>query len=301
MNKTQLWLLVGLLLALPLHGLPARTLTTPLFAIETSTRYPDKLEVLALESPRIFFLNSSLTDLINTAKVALQTHSWVKITTDSDDSEITQIEILDSQPAYLGTRPYSWAVSTYQPSLLSNQNDGRRLFDSLDSYSDADLSDNCFARAHYWSRDMEINFDIQSMKVFVLFTPLYRNKYNFNWWYHVAPYVPLQNEGLEKSQVFDPSYEKAPKPLQDWVFHFAAQAKDCRVAKTLSEYYDNLALGGCVIITANMYHYTPSDLSSYALEKWNCQHFTDLQKVLRAPRPYSNWKDYRDFLPEHCY
>lgn len=299
LKSKSLWLLGTWFLTLPLHGLSAKSLQSPLFAIEKSIRYPDRLEVLALESPRVLYLDSKSSELITTAQVVLQTRSWAKIDFNPSTFEITQLKMME-QP--LESPPtYSWNSATYQTSYLLDKSQARFLFDSVDTYSDSDLSDNCYARAHYWARSFELGFDIRSMKVFVLFTPLYRNAHKFDWWYHVAPFVPVQNENAEESQVLDPSYETDPKPLRDWVFHFASKAQECRVAKTLSEYDDQLALGGCVVILANMYHYTPTDLTSPSLHNWQCQHFKNLQSLLRAPRPYSQWQDYEDFLPDHCY
>lgn len=300
MTKSKsFWLLGTWFLTLPLHGLLAQSLESPLFAIEKSLRSPQKLEVLALESPRVLYLSSNPSPLLNAAKVAFQTRSWVKLDFNPHTFEITQLELIDKPLE--SAQPYSWNATEFKTSTLLDKSQARFLFDSVDTYSDSDLSDNCYARAHYWARSFELSFDIRSMKVFVLFTPLYRNAHNFDWWYHVAPFVPVENEPAEESQVLDPSYETAPKPLRDWVFHFASKAQECRVAKTLSEYYDQLALGGCVVILANMYHYTPTDLAAPSLRQWKCQHFRNLQTLLRAPRPYTQWQDYEDFLPEHCY
>lgn len=98
------------------------------------------------------------------------------------------------------------------------------------------------------------------MKVFVLFTAGYRKENNFNWWYHVAPYVNVKGTDGEYEIVLDPSYEKLPISLKKWVFHFASKANSCRKLKSLHDYKATEDEGGCVVITASMYHYTPQDL-----------------------------------------
>lgn len=303
MNVKCLWFWVGFLGSLPLHGLPTNTLHSPLFRLEKSLTNSNQIEILAFESPRILYIDSSDKELVSAANLALQTRSWVKLSFTPADFQVFQIELTDPPPSsQKNFSPFRWEGREFEPSRLENLKEAKSLFDSVDSYSDADLTDNCFARAHYWSRAIELGFGIKSMKVFVLFTPLYRNENNFQWWYHVAPYIPVKESSLEESQVLDPSYQPGPRSLRDWVFVFASKAEKCRVAKDLSEYYDQLILGGCVVIMANMFHYTPSDLrTDLKLDSWKCNHLTDVQKLLRSPRPYSTWQDYEDFLPEYCY
>ncbi|NBX76347.1 MAG: hypothetical protein EBQ92_07315, partial [Proteobacteria bacterium] len=213
-----------------------------------------------------------------------------------------KITLSQEKPTNLAPRSLRWNTGLYSPSLLSSYYKTQALFNLVDSYSDADLSDNCYNRAHYWARAFEVEQRIRSMKVFVLFTPLYRNEYKFNWWYHVAPYVTLAGSSGEERIVLDPSYEKAPQDIKNWVFHFASKAESCRVVKSLNEYQQTLFEGGCVVITASMYHYTPQDLDpENPPVGWRCEDIEDLQKALRAPAPYKDWTDYSGFLPDHCY
>jgi hypothetical protein len=178
----------------------------------------------------------------------------------------------------------------------------QELFNSVDSYTDADLSDDCYNRAHYWARSFEVSHRINSMKVFVLFTPIYRSENNFNWWYHVAPFVNVESSEGEERIVLDPSYENAPQVLRDWVFHFASKARTCRVVSSLYEYQQTQHLGGCVVVTASMFHYTPNDLDpNTAPVGWRCEDLKDVQRSLRAPAPHSDWSSYTGFLPNHCW
>ncbi|NDD05310.1 MAG: hypothetical protein EB078_10420 [Proteobacteria bacterium] len=101
--------------------------------------------------------------------------------------------------------------------------------------------------------------------------------------------------------VLDPSYEQSPLDIRKWVFHFASKADHCRVAQYLHEFKDTSALGGCVVITASMYHYIPQDLDLVNPPvNWRCDDLKAVESALRAPAPYSDWKKYTDFLPDYC-
>lgn len=274
-----------------------------LFSVEKSLDQSGLVEVLALTSPRVLYLNPQNREALATARFALQTHSSVKIVLKDTSNLISEITLADDsslpQPRIATRR---WAPGLYSPSLLSSPDFTTQLFHSVDSYTDSDLSDDCYNRAHYWARTFEVQNNVKSMKVFVLFTPLYRNQNNFNWWYHVAPYVVVKGTQGEERLVLDPSYEQGPKEIRDWVFHFASKADQCRIAKSLLEYEQNLVLGGCVVITASMYHYSPKDLDpENPPVGWRCEDLKAVQKALRAPAPYDDWNNYTRFLPDHCY
>jgi|688.fasta_scaffold318711_2 hypothetical protein len=274
-----------------------------LFSVENSLERSDLIEVLALTSPKVLYLNSKNKEALSAARLALQTRSTVTIVLDDDSNLISKITLIDDSSLTNSRKATRrWAPGLYSPSVLSSYNLTTQLFNSVDSYTDSDLSDDCYNRAHYWARTFEVENNIKSMKVFVLFTPLYRKENNFNWWYHVAPYVTIRGAEGEERIVLDPSYEQSPQAMRDWVFHFASKANTCRIAKSLYQYQQEAAQGGCVVITASMYHYSPQDLDpENPPVGWRCEDLKAVQKALRAPGPYSNWENYRNFLPDHCY
>lgn len=277
------------------------TLNSHLFAVERSAQNPDRIEILAAESPRVLYLAAENSEALATANIAIQMGSEVALEFDPASFLISKVSLTHEKPQHPKTSVQKWSLGSYSPSVLTNVIQLQNLFDSVDPYRDVDLSDHCFSRAHYWARTLELDHQIKSMKVFVLFTPLYRSQHNFNWWYHVAPYVSVQTSGETQRIVIDPSYEQAPKEIRDWVFHFAAKADTCRIANSLAQYHAEAAQGGCVVITANMYHYTPQDLRpENPKEYWRCEDLRDVKDNLRSPAPYSDWTSYGSFLPDYC-
>lgn len=283
------------------HAL-TRSLESRLFGVEDSITDPSRVEILASSSPRVLFLDKENKEALVSARVAVQTRSLVKLEWSESEQTISHITLIAQTSASpTGTPNRNWNPGLYSPSILRNYVQIENLFNSVDSYSDSDLSDNCFSRAHYWSRAFEIEKKVKSMKVFVLFTPLYRKEHNFQWWYHVAPYVTLDGSEGEEKIVLDPSYEEAPLAIKKWVFHFASKASSCRVLKSIYEYQDTASEGGCVVISASMFHYSPEDLDPVNPPVgWRCDDLRDVQTALRAPAPYKDWSDYTSFLPDHC-
>jgi len=279
------------------------SIETRLFSVEKPSEDSNRLEVLALSTPRILHLDSENTESLVTARLAMQLGSSVSLELDEVTGEISKITLTQEQRENAHRRSSRWSPGLYSPSLLPSYIKTQALFNSVDSYTDADLSDDCYNRAHYWARAFEVEHQIRSMKVFVLFTARYRKENNFNWWYHVAPFVNVNLRGVEGEQqiVLDPSYERLPVSLSKWVFHFASKAKSCRKLKSLYDYKATEDEGGCVVITASMYHYTPQDLDpENPPVGWRCEDIQDVQKAMRAPAPYKDWSDYTSFVPNHC-
>lgn len=301
-SRFQVLVLVSVGISVPFSwSFESTTLNSHLFAVEESAQNPDHLEILAAESPRVLYLAAENSEALATAKVAIQMGSEVALEFDPNSFLISKLTLINEKPQDPKAPVKKWGPSSYAPSVLNNFIQLQNLFDSVDPYRDVDLSDHCFSRAHYWARTLEVDHQVKSMKVFVLFTPQYRNEHNFNWWYHVAPYVSVQTSGETQRIVIDPSYEQAPKEIRDWVFHFAAKADTCRIATSLAQYHAEAAQGGCVVITASMYHYTPQDLRpENPKDYWRCEDLRDVKDNLRSPAPYSDWKSYGSFLPDYC-
>jgi len=310
MKQSCVWfaLVASFIFSLPspafeiIDSAPFETLNTHLFSLENSLTDEQTLDLLAMNSPRVLFLSRTHTEAIATAKLAIQMGSPVTLQWDPHTGIVSKVSMDSSdKPLKKSQMPRKWNYTPYTPSIIQSLNGARSLFNSVDSYTDSDLSDSCYSRAHYWARTFEVEQNIRSMKVFILFTPLYRSEHRFNWWYHVAPYVTVQNRDGEQQIVIDPSYEQAPKAIKDWVFHFASKARSCRVANSINQYYAEEALGGCVVVTGSMYAYTPQDLDvNRPLYQWRCEDLRDVQTNLRPPSNYGDWRNYQHFLPENC-
>jgi hypothetical protein len=132
----------------------------------------------------------------------------------------------------------------------------------------------CFNRAHVWAYEWWRNHSLRSMKILIYFTRTYIRRYNFEWWFHIAPYVHVKENGKVVERVLDVKYTRGPRKFQDWANIFLRNDAHCPVITKYSEYADNPYTGECYFQRAHMYTYQPADLQmneawGYEKTNWN--------------------------------
>jgi len=118
----------------------------------------------------------------------------------------------------------------------------------------------CFNRAMVWSYGWWRKHSLRSMKLFIYFTREYIRRYNFEWWFHVAPYAHVMENGKVVERVLDVKYSSGPLSFKKWSDIFMRNDADCRVITKYSEYADYPYTGDCFYQRADMYTYQPADL-----------------------------------------
>lgn len=118
----------------------------------------------------------------------------------------------------------------------------------------------CFNRAMVWSYGWWRKHSMKSMKLFIYFTRDYIRRYNFEWWFHVAPYAHVMEDGKVVERVLDVKYSSGPLSFKKWSDIFMRNDADCRVITKYSEYADFPYSGSCFYQRAHMYTYQPADL-----------------------------------------
>jgi hypothetical protein len=191
-----------------------------------------------------------------------------------------------SSPESVDESDFSFQDLGYQPTVLGTMNDAEYLFQSLETHKFRKSSE-CFQRAHIWSYGLNQGRSIKSMKVFIFYSRQYIKRYDFKWWFHVAPYVHVQQEEV----VLDATFLKAARPMQKWVNHFASelyneQGKtdvECKVMTKYSDYQENS--GWCYLAKVPMYFYQPLDIENYEKTGEADTYFAP-QKVQMARKAY---------------
>lgn len=118
----------------------------------------------------------------------------------------------------------------------------------------------CFNRAMVWSYGWWRKHSMRSMKLFIYFTREYIRQYNFEWWFHVAPYAHVMENGKVVERVLDVKYSSGPLSFKRWSDIFMRNKADCRVITKYSDYADYPYTGYCFYQRADMYTYQPADL-----------------------------------------
>lgn len=192
-------------------------------------------------------------------------------------------------------------VSLVSPTVLPEFYKAQELFSNAYSYPSKihDTSDNCFNRAHFWSRAFEVAEGIKTAKVFLIKSKVLSQQGRLKWWYHVAPAVAVQEE--DDWVMMDLTYTNEPTRLMDWLENFVGKenASQCIRIKKLSD-YNRESSTPCAIMISNMYHRVPTDPGKeYAFSQWHCTDLKAVTKEIDAPS-YYEWNDLESFYPGRC-
>lgn len=153
----------------------------------------------------------------------------------------------------------------YTPTIVENMQAAKRYLRKARYY---DKDSQCFNRAMVWSYEWWKKYQLKSQKVFIFFTRGHIRRFNFEWWFHVAPYVHVRNEdGRIVERVLDVKYTNGPREFQSWANIFLKNDAPCNVITRYSDYADYPYIGDCYFQKTHMYTYQPADLQMY--EAWD--------------------------------
>lgn len=155
-------------------------------------------------------------------------------------------------------------IMTYIPTTIASMSTAQKYFREA-RYNPKDSQ--CFNRAMIWTFEWWRKHSLKSNKILIYWTRTYIRRYNFEWWFHIAPYVHIMDEGKVVERVMDVKYTRGPIDFRRWTNIFTSRDPECPIIAKFSEYADNPYTGDCYIQRTNMYTYQPADLQMN--EAWN--------------------------------
>lgn len=155
-------------------------------------------------------------------------------------------------------------LSTYVPTTIASLDLAKKYFKEA-RYNPKDSQ--CFNRAMVWTYEWWRLHSLKSNKLLIYFTRTYIRRYNFEWWFHISPYVHVMDQGKVVERVMDVKYTHGPLEFRKWTNIFTNKDPECLVITKFSDYADNPYVGDCYIQRTNMYTYQPADLQMN--EAWN--------------------------------
>lgn len=180
-----------------------------------------------------------------------------------DDRFIDKVFFDKDQTDFFEDRPLSGLYTQYVPTTVASVDVLKRYFKEA-TYNPKESQ--CFNRAMVWSYEWWKNHSLKSMKLFIFFTRSYIRRYNFEWWFHVAPYAHVMMDVKVVERVLDVKYSRGPLAFKVWSDLFMKNDASCMVITKYSDYADYPYTGECYFYRANMYTYQPTDLQM--LEAW---------------------------------
>lgn len=261
----------GLLFCLmSLPTLAMTELTTQIHDIDYGTKPKD--EVL------VFLTSGHVAKVLPENKVLLSKFAlektkgkWFKITMDHNRFISGLEPTTPFLPAIIKNSSEQKVRSEYIPTTIASMDLAKKYFREA-RYNPKDSQ--CFNRAMIWSYEWWRDHSLKSNKLLIYFTRNYIRRYNFEWWFHIAPYVHIMDNGKVVERVMDVKYSRGPSEFTRWTNLFMRNDVPCQVITKYSDYADHPYSGECYIQRTNMYTYQPADLQmneawGYTKDKFN--------------------------------
>lgn len=151
-------------------------------------------------------------------------------------------------------------ISEYQPSVLSSHNEAVNIFQSMKRGWSSNSQ--CYNRAHVWVYEAKNNYSLNAMKVFMFYTRKYIRQYNFEWWFHVAPFSYIQEGESTVEKVLDPRFTRGPLVMKSWTDIFMKNKVVCPTITKYTQYSNNQEAEYCYLYKTSMYYVQPLDLEN---------------------------------------
>jgi len=254
--------LIFLIFSFPV--LADREITTQIHDIDYGTKNSDEILVL-LESGHVARLKQSHKLINDHQKEFDSKDNWYTFTLD-DHRFIKNIKKVNQLRKKINDLKMNSLQNEYIPTTIQNMETAKRYFKEARYHQ---KESQCFNRAMVWSYEWWRNHSLKSMKIFIYFTRNYIRRYNFEWWFHIAPYVHVMDNNKVVERVMDVKYSRGPMEFQKWANLFLRNDAPCKVITQFSDYADNPYSGECYFQRTHMYTYQPADLQMY--EAWNYQ------------------------------
>lgn len=182
---------------------------------------------------------------------------------------ITQLSVTESNREDKNTNLK--ANAQYVPTTIASMSVAKKYFIEA-RYNPKESQ--CFNRAMVWSYEWWRLHSLKSNKLLIYFTRNYIRRYDFEWWFHIAPLVHVMDNGKVVERMMDIKYARGPLDIRQWTDLFMKNDAPCNVITKYSDYADYPYTGECYVQRTNMYTYQPADLQmeeawGYTKENFN--------------------------------
>jgi hypothetical protein len=250
------------LLLLSLPTLASIRLTTQISDIDYGKNANDQVLVF-LSSGHVGKLIKSEKGLITHLTEAKNSQESFTITM-SDERFIQGIENAPSLARKLERSTLAKSIQDYIPTTVVSMSKAKSYF--REQKHPAKEETQCFNRAMVWTYEWWKNHSLKSNKLLIFFSRNYIRRYDFEWWFHISPYLHIQDNGKVVERVMDAKYTGGPLEMRKWSNIFMRNDAECPMITKYSEYAENPYSGECFLYRTNMYTYQPADLQMY--EAW---------------------------------
>ena len=237
--------------------------SSSIYEIDLATNNQN-VNLVLLANGKVVKIPNEKSDLLESlieSKKSQQTYSFV---IDEDRFIIEAKPIPSPLKLKLNQKSQFSDTFTFIPTTIASMDIARRYFKEA-RYNPKDSQ--CFNRAMVWTYEWWRRHSLKSNKILIYFTRSFIRRYDFDWWFHIAPYVHVMDNGTVVERVLDVKYGHGPMEFRKWTNLFTKRSPECPVVTKFSDYADYPFTGDCFIQRTNMYTYQPADLQMN--EAWN--------------------------------
>lgn len=226
---------------------------------------------LFLENGKIVNINSNESELIEKAKFAFKNNRLFDYSaTETGETTAPLLNSINLAKEDMSNQEkeqkdmYTWELllqmnfQTRDPlehakiTQLENSSQVNKVFNSF--RGDLDEKKQCFNRAHVWSYETKIKYNVNLGKVWLYFTQKYIQRYNYKWWFHIAPYTEVNGNKM----VLDKTYSKGgAQSVNTWKNMFIRNSHNCPVIGDYNDYFNKQNEAYCYIQFSSQYFWQP--------------------------------------------
>lgn len=243
--------------------------TTKIHDIDHGDHITDEALVF-LTSGQVVKFNVNNTELMDRLNDSLVKREAITVTFDDKreivDVVVENVKTLEPEPETVPVAPISEEVKRvsgidpmagYNPSIISLDKAKQLVKESRHASKE---ETQCFNRAHIWTYEWRVKHNVYSNKIWIFFTRKYIRRFNFEWWFHVAPMVHMVVDGQVKERVLDVKYARNPHSIQKWANIFLRDDAKCPFVKSYADHANYPEAGSCFFQKSPMYYYQPVNL-----------------------------------------
>lgn len=242
--------------------LQAATLETKIHHLDFGSTPADAIIVL-LANGQVARLSPGSVDMLDKLQSAQTLGEFVRLELNAKNEVVSadiseRIELTSTRD----TRGKKLFRQDYIPSVLNSYDEVRSLFHNMKKSTVEDSQ--CWQRAHVWNYEWRIKNNLFTSKAWIFFTRKYlRENPDFGWWFHVAPLVHVNIDGVIKERVMDRKHSHGPMMIKRWTDSFINDRSNCRVVDTYSDHANFQDSASCFLQKSSMYFQQPVDLELF--------------------------------------
>ena len=222
----------------------------------------DQGSFLLLSSGHVAWLkkssNKSRTDVFERAKRNREVMNF----TLNDSNQLVSAKPVPqmSSPKRRLEPQFSVLEEFYEPTIVESLEAAKTYFEESRAVG---RTSQCFNRAHVWSFEWFKNHGVLSNKSWVFFTRRYIREYEYNWWFHVAPSIAVQEGDVVREKVMDKEFSSRPLNTKEWTDIFMRDKANCPRVQKYSDYANYPESESCFLVRSSMFFHQPFDLETY--------------------------------------